>query len=41
MIESEGFFSLDQLSNKKVRKSSLGMKKKESTYKKIAAIPTP
>lgn len=41
MIESEGFFSLDQLSNKKVRKSAPGLKQQESTYKKIAAMPTP
>jgi len=41
MIENEGFFSLDQLSNKKVRKSAPGMKQQESTYKKIATMPTP
>jgi len=41
MIENEDFFSLDQLSSKKVRKSAPGMKQQESTYKKIAAMPTP
>ena len=40
LIESDGFFSLPHLSNKKTRKSAPGLEKQESTYQKIATMPT-